>query len=61
MGTTDKTGAERQKRFRERRAKALAEYEALQALIDELTENLELSDTEKWQLLLKELHTQHDT
>lgn len=53
MGTTDKTAAERQKRFRERRAQALAECEALQALIDELTENLELSDTEKWRLLIE--------
>lgn len=52
MGTTDKTAAARQKRLRERRAKELAECRALQALINELTENLELSDTEKWQHLL---------
>ena len=54
MGTTDKTGAERQKRFRDRRAKTLAECQALQALINELKENLQFSDAEKWQLLLKE-------
>lgn len=52
MGTTDKTAAIRQKRLRERKAQELAECRALQALIDELTENLELSDAQKWQHLL---------
>ena len=55
MGTTDKTAAERQKRYRKRKAKAFAEYNALQATIDELTEDLKLSDAEKWQLLLKKV------
>lgn len=55
MGTTDKTAAERQKRFRERKAKAFAEYNALQATIDELTKDLKLSDADKWQLLLKKV------
>lgn len=58
MGTTDKTAAIRQKRLRERRAKALAEYQALQDLIDELAENLQLSDAEKWQMLLKKIKGQ---
>lgn len=53
MGTTDKTGAERQKRFRERKAKALADYQTLQALIDELKEDLELNDTQKWRQLIE--------
>ena len=51
MGTTDKTAAERQKRFRERRAKVLIECQALQALINELKEDLELSDAQKWRTL----------
>ena len=55
MGTTDKTAAERQKRLRERRAKELAECRTLKAAIDELTEDLELSDAQKWQRLLKEI------
>lgn len=53
MGTTDKTAAIRQKRMRERKAKAIAEYKALQAAIDELKENLELTDAEKWRQLIE--------
>lgn len=53
MGTTDKTAATRQKRLRERRAKELDECRTLKAAIDELTEDLELSDTEKWQQLVE--------
>lgn len=60
MGTTDKTAAARQKRLRERRAKAIAEYHALQALINELTENLQLNDAERWCLLLKKIRV-HST
>lgn len=55
MGTTDKTAAERQRRFRERKAKALAEHQTLQALIDELTENLKLNDAQRWQQLIKKM------
>lgn len=50
MGTTDKTNAIRQKRFRERRAQALAKYEALQAAIA-LIKELQVSDAEKWRKL----------
>lgn len=55
MGTTDKTAAIRQKRLRERKAKVLDEHKALQATINELKENLKLSDAKKWQTLLKEM------
>lgn len=51
MGTTDKTNAIRQKRFRERRAQAVAEYQALQALINKLAGDLKLSDAERWRML----------
>ena len=53
MGTTDKTGAERQRRFRERKAKTLAEYKALQATINELKEDLKLNDAQRWQQLIE--------
>lgn len=57
MGTTDKTAAIRQKRMRERRAKELTECRTLKAAIDELTENLEITDAQRWQQLNELIQT----
>lgn len=55
MGTTDKTAAARQKRLRERKAQALAEYQAQQAGIDALIEDSKLTDAERWQLFINKV------